>query len=148
MANIFMSIISLLNIGVYRLAMANTHFYEPYFILDFVPECGISRSRKFVRCTDEIRNFWILWIGLNRLNFYRIKTWDIMAKNQISADRDILRLTKKSKKFMYLSNIPIQLGCPRLALCWRYRNNGVRRMFISDSLSGLKTSSWRLPKAA
>jgi hypothetical protein len=27
-------------------------------------------------------------LGLNRLKFYRIKTWDIMTENQISADGD------------------------------------------------------------
>jgi hypothetical protein len=29
-------------------------------------------------------------LGLNRLKFYRTKTWDIMTKNQISADSNIL----------------------------------------------------------
>jgi len=28
-------------------------------------------------------------LGLNRLKFYRTKIWDIMSKNQISANRDI-----------------------------------------------------------
>jgi hypothetical protein len=27
-------------------------------------------------------------LGLNRLKFYRIKTWDIMTENQISVDGD------------------------------------------------------------
>jgi hypothetical protein len=33
-------------------------------------------------------------LGLNRLKFYQTKTWDIMSKNQISADNDILRISK------------------------------------------------------
>ena len=33
-------------------------------------------------------------LGLNRLKFYRTKIWDIMSKNQISANRDISRVSR------------------------------------------------------
>jgi hypothetical protein len=32
--------------------------------------------------------------GLNRLKFYRTKIWDIWSKNQISANRDISRVSQ------------------------------------------------------
>jgi len=38
-------------------------------------------------------------LGLNRLKFYRTRTWDIMSKNQISADRYILREYHNFGKF-------------------------------------------------
>ena len=40
---------------IYRLAMANAHFFEPQFIVNFVPESKIWRGRIFVRCADVIQ---------------------------------------------------------------------------------------------
>jgi len=34
--------------------MANTHFFEPQFIINFVPEAEIWRVMKFVRCADAV----------------------------------------------------------------------------------------------
>ena len=35
-------------------------------------------------------------LGLNRLKFYRTKTWDIMTKNQISANYRYIEIIKGS----------------------------------------------------
>jgi hypothetical protein len=55
-------------------------------------EFGFTENLLDVLTRYEISGFWGL--GLNRLKFYRTKIWDIWSKNQISANRDISRVSQ------------------------------------------------------
>ena len=58
--------------------------------MGFVPDSKIWRARKFVRCADGICNLGILQIGFKSAKILPKKTWDIIIKNQISVDGDLL----------------------------------------------------------
>jgi hypothetical protein len=55
-------------------------------------EFGLTENLFDVLTKNEILGF--CGLGLNRLKFYRTEIWDIMSKNQISANRDISRVSR------------------------------------------------------
>jgi hypothetical protein len=50
-----------------RLVRANTHFFEPQIIINYVPDAETWKGQKFVRFAGVMCNWWYLWIGLNKL---------------------------------------------------------------------------------
>jgi hypothetical protein len=43
--------------------MANIHFFQQIFLLDFVPDVKIRTGAKYFGCVDNMQNILNLWVG-------------------------------------------------------------------------------------
>jgi hypothetical protein len=67
-------------------------------------------------------------LGLNRLKFYRTKTWDIMTENQIPAGCRLLKISKLCPNYRYhnwwlLSQVNLNFDYCKIILVQRHLNS-------------------------